>query len=205
MVQGEDMGKRNRRVSKGTLPVLQLFLTGFLLGILLPNVIWKLEWRQKTLASVYLLGTFAGKSMDVQEYFKYVLKMRGSVFAVAALCGISVFGVPLAVLGTLGQGMEIGLLLTMSILQFGLAGGAVGAGLLLPQYLLYVPAVCYLLYLVYLQSMELWKNRGLLPQRIYWYVMRVILAGCIYFGGILLEVYCNPWVFEMFTKNSYFF
>lgn len=205
MVQGEDMGKRKRRLGKGTLPVVRLFVTGFLLGTLIPNVIWKMEWRQKTLASVYLLGTFAEKSMGGQEYLLYVLKMRGSVFLVAGLCGLSVFGVPLAVLGTVLQGVEIGMLLTMSILQFGLAGGAIGAGLLLPQYLLYIPAVCYLLFMVYLQSMEIWKNRGLFPQKVYGYLLQVFLAGAVYFGGILLEVYCNPWVFQMFTKNSYFF
>lgn len=205
MVQGEDMGKRKKRFEKGTLPVLRLMAIGFLLGILIPNVIWKLEWRQKTLASVYILGSFAGKSMEMQEYFLYVLRMRGSVFLVAALCGISVFGVPLAVLGTLLQGMEIGLLLTMSILQFGLAGGVVGAGLILPQYLLYLPAVCYLLSVVYLQSMEIWRNRGLFPQKVFQYMLQVFFAGAVYFVGILLEVYCNPWVFQMFTKNSYFF
>lgn len=205
MVQGEDMRNRKRKTEKGTLPALRLLAIGFLLGILIPNVIWKLEWRQKTLASVYILGTFAGKSMEVQEYFLYVLKMRGSVFAVASLCGLSVFGVPLAVIGTLLQGMEIGLLLTMSILQFGLAGGMVGAGLLLPQYLLYIPAVCYLLSMVYMQSMEIWRNRGLFPQKVFQYILQVLFAGAVYFVGILLEVYCNPWVFQMFTKNSYFF
>lgn len=185
--------------------MLRLFVTGFLLGILIPNAIWKMEWRQKTLASVYLLGTFAGKSIDGQEYFLYVLKMRGSAFLVAALCGISVFGVPLAVLGTVLQGMEIGLFLTMSILQFGLAGGAIGAGLLLPQYLLYIPAVCYLLSIVYMQSMEIWRNRGLIPRKVSGYLVQVLLAGAVCFVGILLEAYCNPWLFQMFTKNSYFF
>lgn len=205
MVQGETMGKRKRRIGKGTLPAVRLLAIGFLLGILIPNVIWKLEWRQKTLASVYILGIFAGKSMEGAEYFWYVLRMRGSVFLVAAFCGVSVFGVPLSVLGMLIQGLEIGLILTMSILQFGLAGGAVGAGLFLPQYLLYIPSVCLLLSVVYMQSLDIWKNRGLFPQKVYRYVLAVLPAGALYFGGILLEVYCNPWVFHLFTKNSYLF
>lgn len=205
MVQGEVMGKKKREPGRGKLPVLALFAAGFLLGILLPNIIWKLQWRQKTLASVYLLGTFAGKNVEGKEYFLYVLRMRGSLFLVAVLCGISVFGVPLAVLGAFVQGMEIGMVLTMSILQFGLAGGMVGAGLLLPQYLLYLPAVGYGLSVVYLQSLEIWKNKGLFPRSISWYMLHMILAGAVYFGGILLEAYCNPWVFQMLTKNLQLF
>ncbi len=205
MVQGETMEKRKKRFGKGLLPAVLLLAIGFLLGIVIPNVMWKLEWRQKTLASVYILGTFAGKSMKGTEYLWYVLRMRGSVFLVAAFCGISVFGVPLAVLGMLLQGLEIGLILTMSILQFGLAGGAVGAGLFLPQYLLYIPSVCVLMSVVYMQSLDIWKNRGLFPKKVYRYVLGILPAGALYLVGILLEVYCNPWVFQLFTKNLYLF
>ena len=204
MVQGEVMGKRKIKVVRGVLPVWRLMIIGFLVGILLPNIIWKLEWRQKTLASAYLLAAFEGKNLAEFDYFQYVLRMRGSMFLIMALCGISVFGVPLSVLAALFQGAGIGLILTISILQFGLAGGAMGAGLLLPQYLLYVPAFGYLLSAIYQQSLDIWRNKELFPQRIYRYLFEVFLAGIVYMTGIFLEAYCNPWVFEMFTKNSYF-
>ena len=205
MVQGEDMGKRKKKFGAGTLPVFQLFSAGFLGGILIPNIIWKMEWRQKTLASLYLLGTFVGKGIEGYDYFLYVLKMRGSIFLIVSLSGISVFGVPLSVLGAVCQGLEIGMLLTMSILQFGMAGGLAGLGLLLPQYILYIPSMFYLFSVIYLQSMEIWKNKGLLSKRIYWYFSQVFVSGIMFFGGILLEVYCNPWLFQLLTKNSYFF
>lgn len=205
MVQGEEMSKRKNTAGTGKLPAFKLFTAGFLMGILIPNIIWKIEWRQKTLASLYLLGTFVGKGIEGYEYFLYVLKIRGSLFLIAALCGISVFGVPLAITGTIAQGLEIGILLTMSILQFGMAGGVAGAGLLLPQYILYIPSLCYLFSVIYHQSMEIWNNKGLFPRRIYWYFSQVIVAGMMYFGGIMLEAYCNPWLFRMLTKNSHFF
>ena len=204
MVQGEDMRKRKMKTGSGVLPVWRLMGTGFLLGILIPNVIWKLEWRQKILTSVYLLGTLGREDLSGYDYLLYVLKMRGSVFLIIALCGLSVFGVPLAVLVSLIKGIEVGMILTISILQFGLAGVIMGAGLLLPQYLLYIPAICYLLSAVYFQSVEIWRNKGLFPQKIYGYIMHIFLAGTVYTAGIFLEVYCNPWVFQMFTKNSYF-
>lgn len=199
------MEKRKIKTVSGVLPVWRLMGTGFLLGILIPNVIWKLEWKQKIFTSVYLLSTFRKEGLDGYDYLLYVLRMRGSVFLIIALSGLSVFGVPLSVLVSLIQGSELGMILTMSILQFGLAGGIMGAGLLLPQYLLYIPAICYLLSAVYFQSIEIWRNKGLFPQKIYGYVIHVFLAGVMYIAGIILEVYCNPSVFQMFTKNSYFF
>ena len=55
--------------------------------------------------------------------------------------------------------------------------------------------------LVYGQSVEIWKNRGIFPQRIRKYMLGVFLTGLAYAGGILLEVYCNPWVTEMLIKG----
>ena len=57
----------------------------------------------------------------------------------AACSGVTIFGMPLAIMGMLAGGVLIGMLLTVSVLQFGLNGGLVGAGLLFPQYLLYLP------------------------------------------------------------------
>ncbi len=195
------MEKRVRLNKKGVLPVWILFFSGFLIGVLIPNTIWRLEWHQKTAASIYLLGTFADKSMEGNRYLWHVLRVRGGYFLLTVLCGFSVFGVPLAVLGILFLGLEIGMILTLSILQFGLAGGAVGVCLFLPQYLLYLPAIFFLMSLVYGQSVEIWKNRGIFPQRIRKYMLGVFLTGLAYAGGILLEVYCNPWVTEMLIKG----
>lgn len=205
MVQGENMEKRKKKTGIGKLPAMKLYMTGFFAGIFITNFIWKMEWRQKTLASIYLLGTFAGKEMEGTEYFLYVLKMRGSVFLIAALCGISVFGVPLAVMGSLVQGMKIGILWTMSILQFGMVGGLVSAGLLIPQYILYIPSMCYLFSLMFAQSMEMWRNKGVFPKKISWYFSQVLFTGMLYFVGIVLEAYGNPWFFQMLTKNLHLF
>ena len=51
--------------------------------MVIPNVMWKYEWHQKTAASLYLLAAFADNSLDKGEYFLQVLKMRGSVFPVS--------------------------------------------------------------------------------------------------------------------------
>ena len=121
----------------GRFPAEILFLTGFLAGTILPNIVWKMEWKQKTLASFYLIRNFAEKDISGSGYFMEVLRRRGGFFIILFLCGFTVFGVPLSVAYMLILGVETGLLLALSVLEFGLYGGLAGAGLLLPQYIIY--------------------------------------------------------------------
>lgn len=149
----------------GRFPAEILFLTGFLAGTVLPNIVWKMEWKQKTLASFYLIRSFAEKDISGGGYFMEVLRRRGGFFVLLFLCGFTVFGVPLSVAYMLILGVEMGLLLAMSVLEFGLYGGLAGAGLLLPQYVIYVPAYFCLAGMVYRQSYGIWKNYGLVPAK----------------------------------------
>lgn len=198
------MKKKLTGRKKTAFPAWRLFLAGFLAGVLLPNILQKIEWQQQTISSIYLLSAFAGRDVSGTEYFLEVLRTRGSVFLIIFFCGISVFGVPMAVIWMVVTGIKTGALLTMSILQFGLTGGAVGAGLLFPQYLLYLPVMACFLPAVYRQSAELWKNRGLLPEKLGKYCIAGVLAGGVYMLGILLETYANPWIVEMLTEKLKF-
>lgn len=124
----------------GRFPAELLFMTGFFAGNVLPNLIWKMEWKQKTLASFYLIRSFAGKDISGGAYFLEVLRRRGGFFLLLFLCGFTIFGVPLTVAYMLFLGMETGMILALSVLEFGIYGGVAGAGLLMPQYLVYIPA-----------------------------------------------------------------
>ena len=81
----------------GRFPAELLFMTGFFAGNVLPNLIWKMEWKQKTLASFYLIRSFAGKDISGGAYFLEVLRRRGGFFLLLFLCGFTIFGVPLTV------------------------------------------------------------------------------------------------------------
>ena len=208
LVQGEGMEKRreNRKWrTAGRFPAELLFLAGFLMGNILPNLIWKMEWRQKTLASFYLLRNFAGKSVSGGAYFAEVFRRRGVFFLLLFLCGYTIFGVPLSVAYMLLLGMETGVLLALSVLEFGLYGGIAGAGLLMPQYLIYLPAYFYLAGIVYRQSFDIGKNYGLVPQKSGKYFQQGLLAFLVYTGGILLESFLNPWIVEKVVKELKFF
>lgn len=195
------MRENIRKYKKTYFPAVWIYSGSFLLGILIPNIIWKTAWNQKAAASIYLLSFFAGKDLEDQKYFIQVLKMRASIFILAALCGITVFGVVIAIVGLLGSGLLLGMVLTMSVLEFGLPGCAVGIGLVFPQYIFYIPCMLLLFTEIYRQSLETWKNQGRMSADITGYTGRILLCGLGYSLGILLEIYCNPKVMEFLMKN----
>lgn len=195
------MRENIRKYKKTYFPAVWIYSGSFLLGILIPNIIWKTAWNQKAAASIYLLSIFAGKDLEEQEYFIQVLKMRASIFILAALCGITVFGVVIAIAGLLGSGLLLGMVLTMSVLEFGIPGCAVGIGLVFPQYIFYIPCMLLLFTEIYRQSLETWKNQGRMAADITGYTGRILLCGLGYSLGILLEIYCNPRVMEFLMKN----
>ena len=199
------MKKRINSERKTGFPGLILFLCGFLLGNLIPNIFWRLEWQQKTMASVYLLEVFADKKIAGREYLMELLRMRGGYYVLCTVCGVSVFGVPAAVIGTFFFGAGLGALFAMSVLSFGLSGGLVWGGLLMPQYLVYIPVTLCFMSWIYDFSLGIWKNRGLLPEKAGWFAGKVFLGALAYTGGIFMECYLNPWMAEKILKFANLF
>ncbi len=182
-----------------------LFLLGFLVGTVLPNLLWKMQWKQETVHVFYLLGVFAGADVSGKEYFLQVLAQRGGWLFICMLCGFSVFGVPVSVLTMLGEGIKTGAILSMSILQFGFVGGAAGLALLFPHEIVYLIVFFYFMRQVYNLSLNCWKGRGLFPQGISGYCLGFLRWGILYMGGILLEIYVNPWFVKETVKFLDFF
>lgn len=206
MVQGEIMKikKWNFRIFEGFQGGV-LFLLGFLVGTVLPNLLWKMQWKQETVHVFYLLGAFAGEDVSGKEYFLQVLAQRGGWLFICMLCGFSVFGVPVSVLTMLGEGIKTGAILSMSILQFGFVGGAAGLALLFPHEIVYLIVFFYFMRQVYNLSLNCWKGKGLFPQGISGYCLGFLRWGILYMGGILLEIYVNPWFVKETVKFLDFF
>ncbi len=199
LIRGEAMNREIGVYERKKYPGQFLFGMGFLIGVILPNFIYRTQWRQSTASSMYLMGILAGDNSA--EYFWQVLKMRGGIFLLAACSGVTIFGMPLAIMGMLAGGVLIGMLLTVSVLQFGLNGGLIGAGLLFPQYLLYLPCMFIGLEQIYSCSKRLWKNRSFSAGQITGYLLRMLLCAALWLAGIFLEVYCNPKITEILIKN----
>ena len=174
-------------------------MIGFFAGNVLPNLIWKMEWKQKTLASFYLIRSFAGKDISGGAYFLEVLRRRGGFFLLLFLCGFTIFGVPLTVAYMLFLGMETGMILALSVLEFGIYGSVAGAGLLMPQYLIYIPAYFYLASIVYRQSYGIWKNYGLVPQKSGAYFRQ----GITVFSAVYRGNPCRKFFEPLYRRKSY--
>ena len=84
-------------------------------------------------------------------------------FSLSLICGFTVFGVPMAIMAMLFTGIGLGIVFSMSILQFGLTGGAVAVALLFPHYLIYLPLWDSVYQTVYRESMGIWRNHGIFP------------------------------------------
>ena len=180
-------------------PGAYLFLTGFVIGVVLPNLMYKMEWRQDTASALYLMGIFSPDAS--REYFIRVLRMRGGLFLLAAGSGLTIFGVPVAAGGMILTGLMLAMLLTVSILQFGLHGGLVGAGLLFPQFLIYLPCLYVTCGWIYESSMQIWKRKNFFPGQVSAYTLKMLLCAAFFAIGILLEVYCNPVITEILIQN----
>ena len=72
----------------------------------------------------------------------------------------------------------------------------IGAGLLFPQYLLYIPGWIFLMEQIWEQSMDIWKHRELFPVNKRRYLGKTGISVLLLSGGILAECYLNPWIAE---------
>ena len=205
MVQGEAMEKLLCIKTKTTFPGMALLLFGFLAGMIIPNLVYRFTWKQQAFSAVYLLGTYGRTAAYGKEYLYQIIGMRGGMFLLTLLCGFTVFGVTLAVLSMIFTGLGLGMVFVMSILQFGLAGGAVAAGLLLPQYLIYIPVWMKVYGMVYKESRAIWRNHGIFPGKVSSYFLNSLLWTAIFGLGILLEWCINPWILRQILGFINFF
>ena len=144
MVQGEYMENLLSIKKKSFFPGLTLLLAGFLAGMLIPNFIYRFSWKQQAFSAVYLMETYGKTEAGGIDYLLQILWMRGGIFFLSLICGFTVFGVPMAIMAMLFTGIGLGIVFSMSILQFGLTGGAVAVALLFPHYLIYLGMLYYL-------------------------------------------------------------
>ena len=184
---------------KREFPGYYFFLMGVIIGVILPNLMYKMQWRQDTASALYLMGICTEEGS--QEYFWKVIRMRGGLFLLMAGSGFTIFGVPIAVGSVVLLGLVMAMLLTMSVIQFGLHGGLVGAGMLFPQFMIYVPCLFIACGIIYENSMQIWKNRNFLPAQISSYILKMLICSLFLGVGILLEVYCNPVITEILIRN----
>lgn len=105
-----------------------------------PELYIPFSWKQQAFsaASVPFGNLWENRSRRNRLSFADSLDARWDFF-LSLICGFTVFGVPMAIMAMLFTGIGLGIVFSVSILQFGLTGGAVAVALLFPHYLIYLP------------------------------------------------------------------
>ena len=182
-----------------------LFVIGFVTGVILPNLLWKTELEANGLPGLYLLTRVSQGMPANPEYFLYVLKTRGAVYALCMLCGRAVFGVPVSVVAGIWMGFLMGAVLTVSLLEFGVEGMFLAGVLFFPQYVIYIPVSLGLYRRSFQLSLRCWKNQRLSFGERKEYGAFCAFAGALLAAGMALESYVNPILIEMVLNKLHFF
>ena len=102
-------------------------------------------------------------------------------------------------------GLGLGMVFSMSVLQFGLTGGLVAVGILFPQYLIYLPLWNAVYGMVYRESKGIWRNHGIFSRKVSEYLLKTVMYTVLYSVGIFLEWRVNPWILSKILDFSNFF
>lgn len=186
-------------------PVLLAFLTGLLVGAVLPNLFEEAAWKMNGLSDLMLLHRCLSDGMDSRGLFLYLLTKRGSLLLLTAFLGVSVFGTAVGAAGAVALGGYVGLLLSAMLKLGGVRGFLLGLGILLPQYLLYVPVLLFFLGSCFEMSLHCWRRQAITGReyRDYLITMGILLALCVAAMG--LESYVNPHFLAFLLKFLKFF
>ena len=201
LVQGEKMKRKIRVKRAQSNPIYWLFIVGFLLGVLVPNIMWKEVYTQADLVSAYLLECLGNIESEQSALSYEVIQKRTWSALLVSLCGISVFGVPVSVLIITCLGFEFGSILTSSILQFGMQGGLVGSVLIFPHGFLYTAGMFGVCTLSYRKSLEAWHTQSVFNRELYKYIGKSFLFLLLIGAGMALEIYCSPELLKIILKN----
>lgn len=196
------MRMMGRRFGSGRIPALQLFVAGFLAGILIMNIGKGILLDQTGLFDEEVLYHMKYMTVDYNALFCYVLRKRLLTVLVLAVLSTTYLGLVICAGMALWYGAATGGLLAVMVLRYGMKGILLAAASLFPHYLIYFPAIFTLLawgesiygsiYHRYGAEMEkntLLKKMGQLAA-----VIGMTVAGCA------LEGYVNPEVFLNLLK-----
>ncbi|MCI7740519.1 MAG: stage II sporulation protein M [Lachnospiraceae bacterium] len=186
-------------------PVLLAFVAGLLVGAVLPNLFEKTAWKINGLSDLMLLERCLSDSVDSRGLFLYLLEKKGSLLLLMAFLGVSVFGVAEGIVGAAVLGGFIGAILSAMLKLGGVRGFLLGLGLLLPQYLFYIPVFLLFFGACFSMSLNCWKRKHITAKEYRDYLVTVGIFWAISIAAMALESYVNPMLLKFLLKYLKFF
>lgn len=185
-----------------------LFMAGLLGGVLFANLFGQDYLNHTGILSEYFLSKYKHMEIDYGDLFFYVLGKRAGGFAFLWIMGVTVLGCPAVWLYLIWYGFSAGLILSMSVMKFGVKGILISVGGIMPQYLIYIPLMIFFLYKVYEMSAQLYygkylSGRSYTPKKQMFLPYLLVLV--IGMGGVLVgtfaETYLNTAFLRLILKN----
>ncbi|MGN1180758.1 MAG: stage II sporulation protein M [Suilimivivens sp.] len=178
---------------------ISIFLSGFLLGILIMNFGSHRFMKSGELFNMTALYRMRYFEVDGGSFLKYELPMRLKNFLLLLLISTTCFGIAAAYLWIAWQGILAGMVITAAVIKFGIKGILLIFAGIFPQHLLFVPAAvmmlcwsyqtCCFLYFPGKSAFVPYQNK----KRQYLHQLGMMLwIICVVMIGCVLECYVNP-------------
>ena len=182
---------------------LIFFLSGFIIGVL--YIYFTGDSGGEGTGFLSIQNLMQVKYMDIvyKEYFWYLLKKRLGILFLLVAVALALPGKYLLFGFLMVFGCSMGSMLSVLVMRYGMGGVLVFSGLILPQDIVYVPALFSWVYILSGWNEGLFQ-RGTFRNRINHGMRRSFLQFFCLIGvtiiGILLECYVNPRVLNFCLK-----
>lgn len=178
---------------------LFVFMTGFVIGVLLINFWDKAENVEEGLVSLYTLERLKYFEIDNGKLFWYVLEERLKVLFLLALLSTTILGIATVYCYMAWLGLSLGALLATMTLRFGMKGILLFGACAFPQYVLYIPLMAFFIHWCYglcvrihFPHKDYRGGLGNRKQQILRMLLQLTLLILGFLLGIVLECYISP-------------
>jgi len=196
--------QEKRRIFKKWLVV---FISGFILGILIMNFGSSRFLQEGDLFNVTAMSRIRYMEIDGGSFLKYELPRRLKLFFLLLIFSTTCFGIAAAYLCIAWQGILTGMITTAAVIKFGIKGILVIAAGFFPQHLLFIPALfmmlcwcCQTCSSMYFPGKNCWVSYQNKKKQYLHQILLLFWIFCVMMIGCIMECYVNPILVSDITK-----
>ena len=186
-------------------PFGYIFLVGLVAGIITMNFGKSILLEDTGLLDENTLRQLLSVNLGGSALFAFVLRKRMAVFGMFAVAATTYLGTAVCIIGAGWYGFSAGAFLAAGVMRYGMKGIFLALAAMLPQYLLYAPAIygllvwcqrtCRMIYgKSYYQDKD--KKTPVLTGR----VLSLFVLAVMMLAGCALESFVNPAILRGFLK-----
>lgn len=188
----------------GRLPLLYIFLTGFVVGIAAMNFGKSTLLEETGLLDEYTLYQIKYMTVDSSAFFVFVMKKRIGSMLMLTVLATTYLGLLVCGGCMFWYGLSAGSFFTALMIRYGLKGIFLAMASLLPHYVLYVPAAVALVRWCENLNRNIYFDRytALEDKKVVQpgQLMRFMGIAGVIVTGCILESFCNPYILLALLK-----